>query len=312
MITHRLRASATAGNSLQGMAITGLRRYDQGMARTVAGRPAVHESFGAELRRWRERRRVSQLELALRAGTTQRHLSFVENGRSVPGRELVVRLAESLDLPLRERNELLLHAGYAPAYPESALGEEDLHAVREALEAILAGHEPYPAMIVNRAGELLLANRACGLFFEDLPAHLLAAPVNTRRVALHPEGLASRIVNFDIWAPQVTDSLQRELRHNPDPRLEALLEELKRYITRAPVPADQLGFAVPLELSTPHGPVRLITTLTTFAAATDVLLSELRMEAFLPADDRTADRLRQRAAVPRLPAIEEIFDSPIA
>jgi len=120
MITHRLCASATARNSLQGMAITGLRRYDQGMtASTVAGRPAVQESFGAELRRWRERRRVSQLELALRAGTTQRHLSFVENGRSVPGREMVVRLAESLDLPLRERNELLLRAGYAPAYPEA-------------------------------------------------------------------------------------------------------------------------------------------------------------------------------------------------
>jgi transcriptional regulator with XRE-family HTH domain len=278
----------------------------QGMtASTVAGRPARQESFGAELRRWRQRRRVSQLELALRAGTTQRHLSFVETGRSVPGREMVVRLAESLGLPLRERNELLLHAGYAPAYPDSAIGDEDLHAVREALQAILAGHEPYPAMIVNRAGELLLANRACGLFFDDLPPHLLAPPVNTRRVALHPEGLASRIVNFDTWAPHVTDSLQRELRRNPDPRLEALLEELQRYITRAPLPADHLGFAVPLELSTPRGPVSLITTLTTFATATDVLLSELRMEAFLPADDCTAERLRQRAAgTGRLPAIE--------
>jgi transcriptional regulator with XRE-family HTH domain len=265
-------------------------------ASTVAGRPAGQECFGSELRRWRERRRVSQLELAVRAGTTQRHLSFIENGRSVPGRGMVVRLAESLGLPLRERNLLLLNAGYAPAYPQSALGDEDLHAVREALQAILAGHEPYPAMIINRAGELMLANRACGLFFDGLPPHLLAAPVNTRRVALHPEGLASRIVNFDAWAPHVTDSLQRELRRNPDPLLEALLEELNRYITRPAVTADHLGFAVPLELSTPHGPVRLITTLTTFATATDVLLSELRMEAFLPADDCTAERLRQRAA----------------
>jgi transcriptional regulator with XRE-family HTH domain len=269
----------------------------QGMTtHAVVGAPAGQESFGAELRRWRERRRVSQLELALQAGTTQRHLSFIESGRSAPGRGMVVRLAESLGLPLRERNLLLLHAGYAPAYPESALGDQDLHAVREALQAILAGHEPYPAMIVNRAGELLLANRACRLFFDGLPPHLLAAPVNTRRVALHPEGLASRIVNFDAWAPHVTESLQRELRRNPDPHLEALLEELERYITHAPVPANHLGFAVPLELSTPHGPVRLIATLTTFATATDVLLSELRMEAFLPADDTSAERLRQRAA----------------
>lgn len=264
-------------------------------ASTVAGRPAGRESFGAELRRWRQRRRVSQLELALQAGTTQRHLSFIESGRSVPGRGMVVRLAESLRLPLRDRNQLLLHAGYAPAYPESALGDEDLHAVRGALQTILEGHQPYPAMIVNRAGELLLANRACGLFFDDLPSHLLAAPVNTRRVALHPEGLASRIVNFDAWAPHVTQSLEREIRRNPDPRLEALLEELEGYLTHAPVPANHLGFAVPLELSTPHGLVRLITTLTTFATATDVLLSELRMEAFLPADDSTAERLRRRA-----------------
>ena len=259
-------------------------------------RPVGREPFGAELRRWRERRRVSQLELALRAGTSQRHLSFIESGRSVPGRAMVVRLAESLGLPLRERNQLLLHAGYAPAYPESALGDHDLHAVREALQTIIAGHEPYPAMIVNRASELLLANEACGLFFDNLPAHLLAAPVNTRRVALHPEGLAPRIANFDTWAPHVTQSLQRELRSYPDPRLEALLEELERYITHPPVPTGQLGFAVPLELSTPNGPVRLITTLTTFVTATDVLLSELRMEAFLPADDASAERLRQRAA----------------
>jgi transcriptional regulator with XRE-family HTH domain len=266
------------------------------MTSTADIQPAGREPLGAELRRWRERRRVSQLELALRAGTSQRHLSFIESGRSVPGRAMVIRLAESLGLPLRERNLLLLHAGYAPAYAESALGDEDLHAVREALQAVLAGHEPYPAMIVNRAGELLLANKACGLFFDGLPSHLLAAPVNTLRVALHPEGLAPRIANFDTWAPHVTRSLQRELHRNPDPRLEALLEELERYITRPPAPAGHLGFAVPLELSTPHGQVRLITTLTTFVTATDVMLSELRMEAFLPADDATAEHLRQRAA----------------
>ena len=185
--------------------------------------------------------------------------------------------------------------GTHPPTAEDSYDDHDLHAVRHALTAILTGHEPYPAMIVNRAGELMLANRACGLFFDGLPPDLLAAPVNTRRVALHPSGLAPRIANFGTWAPHVTESLRRELSRNPDPRLHALLEELETYVPRAPGPADHLGFAVPMELSTPQGPVSLITTISTFATATDILLAELRMEAFLPADDTTAERLRQRA-----------------
>jgi transcriptional regulator with XRE-family HTH domain len=268
------------------------------MTTTTIGRPPEGELFGSQLRRWRELRRVSQLELALRAGTTQRYLSYLEAGRSVPGRGMVIRLAESLELPLRERNALLLHAGYAPAYPESTLDDNDLHAVRQALQAILTGHEPYPAMIVNRSGELVLANQACGLFFDGLPPELLAAPVNTRRVALHPSGLAPRIANFAAWAPHVTESLRRELQHNPDPRLDVLLEELETYVPRAPRPADHPGFAVPMELSTPQGPVSLITTISTFVTATDILLAELRMEAFLPADDSSAERLRARANPP--------------
>lgn len=264
--------------------------------RAVAGSASGPQPFGTELRRWRQRRRVSQLDLALQAGTTQRHLSFIESGRSVPGRAMVLRLAESLDLPLRNRNMLLLHAGYAPAYPESALGDQDLHALRDALQSIVAGHEPYPAMIINRSGEFLLGNTSCRLFFDDLPPHLLAPPVNTLRIALHPDGLASRIMNFDAWAPHVTGNLQRELRQNPDAKLQAVFDELETYLARAAVPVRNDGFAVPLELATPDGPLRLITTLTTFLTATDVLLSELRMEAFLPADDITSERLRQRAA----------------
>lgn len=264
--------------------------------RAVAGPATGPQPFGSELRRWRQRRRVSQLDLALQAGTTQRHLSFIESGRSVPGRAMVLRLAESLDLPLRNRNLLLLHAGYAPAYPESALGDQDLHALRDALQSIVTGHEPYPAMIINRSGELLLGNTSCRLFFDDLPPHLLAPPVNTLRIALHPDGLASRIINFDAWAPHVTGNLQRELRQNPDAKLQALLDELETYLARAAVPVRNDGFAVPLELATHDGHLRLITTLTTFLTATDVLLSELRMEAFLPADDITGERLRQRAA----------------
>lgn len=257
---------------------------------------SVDRSFGDELRRWREQRRVSQLELAVRAGTTQRHLSFVERGRSLPGRGMVVRLAESLDLPLRERNALLIRAGYSPAYTESSLKDEDLHAVNEALEAILDGHQPYPAMTITRAGELISANKASDVFFEDVAAHLLAEPINTRRLALHPEGLARRINNFATWAPHVTDGLRRELSRNPDATLEPLLDELDGYISPQKVSVDYSGFATPLELATRDGPLRLITTLTTFATVTDVFLSEIRLEAFLPADDFSAELLRKRAA----------------
>lgn len=259
---------------------------------------SIDRSFGDELRRWREQRRVSQLELAVRAGTTQRHLSFVERGRSLPGRGMVVRLAESLDLPLRERNALLIRAGYAPAYTESSLKDEDLHAVDEALQAILDGHEPYPAMIINRTGELISANTACDVFFEDVAAHLLVEPINTRRLALHPEGLAPRIRNFTAWAPHVTHGLRRELSRNPDAATELLLDELDGFISPEKLSADYSGFAIPLELATGDGPLRLITTLTTFATVTDVFLSEIRLEAFLPADDFTAELLRKRAAKP--------------
>jgi transcriptional regulator with XRE-family HTH domain len=253
--------------------------------------------FGEELRRWRSLRRVSQLELALRAGTTQRHLSFIERGRSVPGRPMVVRLTQSLELPLRERNALLLHAGYAPAYPEGSLDDSALRSVREALTGILEGHEPYPAMLIRRTGELLLANTACDIFFEQVPAALLVEPINTMRLALQPDGLAGRIVNFGAWAPHITRSLRRELARNPDAGLEALAVELDGYLAAEHlVDDDPLGFGVPMELSTSSGTVRLITTLTSFASASDIFLSELRLEAFLPADEETGERLAERAA----------------
>jgi len=255
---------------------------------------AVHP-FGEALRRWRGLRRVSQLELALRAGTTQRHLSFVERGRSVPGRRMVVRLAESLHLPLRERNALLIAAGYAPAYDETPLDADALRAVREALDVVLKGHEPYPAMIVNRAGELLASNAACEVFFEDVAPGLLEPPVNTRRVALHPQGMARRVVNFDQWAPHVTEGLRHECARNQDRVLEALLDELDGYVRKVRPDHDHLGFAVPLQLRTHLGELKLITTLTSFVTATDVSLSELRLEAFLPADQATTELLTELA-----------------
>lgn len=284
------RTEAVRSNTFEGMAKKTPRRYNSEVTATL-----TEPTFGESLRHWRERRRISQLELAIQAGTTQRHLSFVERGRSLPGRGMVIRLAESLNLPLRERNCLLVQAGYAPVYTESTLTDDDMHAVNDALTAILAGHEPYPAMIVTRLGDLVSSNRACDVFFEDVADHLLAEPLNTRRLALHPDGIAKRIRNFEAWAPHVTDSLDRELSRNPDPALTVLRNELAGYVSVPAISSNHIGFAVPLELDTSCGVLKLITTLATFATTTDVYLSELRLEAFLPADEETAERLRRRS-----------------
>jgi len=253
--------------------------------------------FARVLRERRASRRLSQLELALRAGTTQRHLSFIESGRSAPGREMVIRLGESLELPLRERNELLLAAGYAPAYLQTPLEAEALAPVMDALEHILAAHVPYPAIIVDRHGDLVAANAAQHILFEGCAAELLARPANAHRIALHPDGMAPRIVNFPEWARHVLEGLRAELHRNPDDRLAALVDELDRYVPAARLRPGHLGFAVPLELRSAAGELRLITTITSFATAVDVSVSELKLEAFLPADAATAATLH--AATPR-------------
>ena len=253
--------------------------------------------FARVLRERRASRRLSQLELALRAGTTQRHLSFIESGRSAPGREMVIRLGESLELPLRERNELLLAAGYAPAYLQTPLEAEALAPVMDALEHILAAHVPYPAIIVDRHADLVAANAAQHILFEGCAAELLARPANAHRIALHPDGMAPRIVNFPEWARHVLEGLRAELHRNPDDRLAALVDELDRYVPAARLRPGHLGFAVPLELRSAAGELRLITTITSFATAVDVSVSELKLEAFLPADAATAATLH--AATPR-------------
>jgi transcriptional regulator with XRE-family HTH domain len=250
--------------------------------------------FPNELRRWRRARRLSQLELAIRAGTTQRHVSFVEQGRSRPGRSVVMRLAESLDLKLRERNELLLAAGFAPAYPESPLDDAALRPVREALDTILDGHLPYPAMVVGPQGVFVTANRAFELFNEGVDPALLAPPANMFRHALHPDGLAPRVRNLPEWGRHVTEHLRALLVRSPDPAVEELLVELEGYLPPLAERADALGFAVPLELASADGDLRLITTITSFATATDVTLAELQLEAFLPADEPTAEVLHRR------------------
>jgi transcriptional regulator with XRE-family HTH domain len=254
--------------------------------------------FAQALKERRASRRLSQLELALKAGTTQRHLSFIESGRSVPGREMVIRLTESLGLPLRERNEMLLRAGYAPAYPEQALDSTALAPVMDALGHILAGHLPYPAIIVDRSGDIVSANTAHSLLFEGCAGWLLVPPVNAYRAALHPEGMASRIANFGEWARHVLHGLEAELarRHGGarDP-LAVLCQELTGYVPPVRPGPGHLGFAVPLELRTSRGVLRLITTITSFATAADVTVSELRLEAFLPADAATAAALADHA-----------------
>ena len=255
----------------------------------------VTTRFPTELRRWRSTRRLSQLELAIRAETTQRHVSFIEQGRSRPGRSMVVRLAESMELTLRERKLLLLAAGFAPAFPESPLDDEALRPVRQAIDTILDGHLPYPAIVVRSPCILVAANRAFDLFNEGVDPALLEPPVNLFRHALHPDGLAPRVRNLPAWGRHITQHVRSQLGRSPDPSLEALLAELEGYLPALPDEVDVLGFAVPLELASADGDLRLITTLTSFATAADVTLAELSLEAFLPADEHTADVLRRRS-----------------
>lgn len=263
----------------------------------MATTAAPPSPFAREMRRRRSLRRMSQLELATLAGTTQRHLSFIENGRSVPGREMVVRLAESLGLTLRERNSLLLSAGYATLYAESARDAESIEPAMEALRSILTGHLPYPAVVAGPRGELVLANAAFDVLTEGSAAHLLAPPVNVLRLALHPQGMGPRVVNLAAWGRHITESLRARATTHPDPELDALIVELNGYLpTAVPAPSEHLGFAVPLRLRAADGELCLLTTLTSFATAVDVTLAELHLEAFLPADAATGELLRRREA----------------
>ena len=250
--------------------------------------------FAGELRRWRHSRRWSQLELALRAGTTQRHLSFIEQGRSAPGRTMVVRLAESLELSLRERNALLLAAGYAPVFSESQLEDASLRPVREALGRILEGHLPYPALVVRPYGELVAANAAVEVLTAGAAPELLTPPTNVLRLAVHPQGMARRVRNLAEWGRHIVENLRLRALRSPDRRLDTFIAELEGYLPPASVGPQHLGFAVPLRLQSEEGELTLITTLTSFATATDVTLAELQLEAFLPADEATARILRQR------------------
>ena len=271
-------------------------------AATVPGVRAVAtpapNPFARELRRWRDSRRISQLELALRAGTTQRHVSYIEQGRSRPGRTMVVRLAESLELSLRERNALLGAAGYAPVFRESPLDDEALRPVRAALDRILTGHLPYPAAVVGPTGDLVAANAAFDVLTDGAAPELLVAPVNVLRLAVHPDGMGPRVENLAEWGQHILEGVRARALRSPGPRRGALVSELERYIPPMTPGPDHVGFAVPLRLRCAEGELRLITRLTSFATAVDVTLAELHLEAFLPADETTAQLLRERARGP--------------
>jgi transcriptional regulator with XRE-family HTH domain len=249
--------------------------------------------IGALLREWRQRRRLSQLELALDAEVSTRHLSCVETGRAQPSREMVLRLAERLEVPLRERNRLLTAAGFAPMYGERRLDDPALDAARAAVDLVLRGHEPYPALAVDRHWNLVSCNRAVPPLLAGVGAELLVPPVNVMHLSLHPQGLAPRIRNLSQWREHVFARLRQQIAACADAQLEVLLEALQRYPApaRASAPADA-AMVVPLQVDSPAGVLSLISTTTVFGTPVDVTLSELALETFFPADDATATALR--------------------
>jgi transcriptional regulator with XRE-family HTH domain len=250
------------------------------------------------LREWRRGRRFSQLALAFEAGVSARHLSFVETGRSRPSAELVLRLADRLDVPLRERNDLLLAAGYAPAYARRELGAAEMAPVREAIERVLSAHEPYPALAIDRCWDLVLANRAFAALVAGAAAHLLEPPVNILRLSLHPEGLARRIVNLVQWRTHVLERLWREAIATADPALNALHDELVSYPGGNPGPSPGPTFgdvAVPLCVRRRDAELSFISTRTSFGTALDLTVAELSIESFFPTDTRTAASMRASA-----------------
>ncbi len=255
---------------------------------------------GQLLKQWRARRRLSQLELALDAGISTRHLSFVETGRATPSRELVLHLAEHLDLPLRERNQLLLAAGYAPVYAESPLDAPTLAAVRAAVRQLLAGHEPYPAVVVDRGWNLVDANRSVALFTAGVAPALLAPPVNVLRVSLHPEGIAPRIVNLGEWRAHLLGRLRRQMVRTSDPELATLYRELRAYPCAQSQPEVELpgpgDVVVPLRLRHADRELAFFSTVATFGTPLDITAAELAIESFFPADPDTASILRARAS----------------
>lgn len=255
---------------------------------------AVPAPVGRLLRDWRERRRLSQLELSIRAEISTRHLSFIETGRSRPTPEMILRLAEQLDMPLRERNEALLAGGYAPRYPRSGLDTPGAAAVLAALRAVLTGHEPYPAVVVDRWWDLLDGNAAVPVLTAGCAPHLLEPPVNVLRLSLHPDGLAPRIANLPQWRAHLLGQLRHRARHLGDARLDALYEELSVYPGGLDhdLPAELV--VLPMRLRVDGGELALFSIASRVETAADVTVAELTIETFYPADTATVELFRGR------------------
>jgi transcriptional regulator with XRE-family HTH domain len=273
-------------------------------SRSTTAPPRVHRTpstpVGALLREWRERRRLSQLQLAADAGVSSRHLSFLETGRSRPSREMLLHLAEHLEVPLRQRNAMLLAAGFAPAYGESSLAEPELVAVREAVDVLLAAHDPYPAVVVDRRWDLVAANASAAVLLEGVAPALLGPPTNVLRAALHPDGVAPRIVNLPEVAEHLITRLRRQAELAADPELTALADELAAYPSVSGLaPRAELHGAervvIPIRLRVGDEVLAMFSTLATFGTAVDVTVAELAIESFFPADRASAELLRRRA-----------------
>ena len=269
------------------------------MAVTTAevGATGAWPSVGELLRSWRRRRSLSQLELALNADVSARHVSFLETGRSRPSREMVLHLAEQLDVPLRERNGLLLAAGYAPEYAERSLETEEMAPVRQALDRFLRAHEPYPAIVVDRHYNLMAANDAVGVLTTGVARSLLEPAANALRLTLHPEGMAPRISNLEEWSAHLLHQVRRQASITGDSALERLHDELAGYpgVSVQSPHEDPSGGEILLPLRVRDGEQELefFSTISTFGTAIDIALAELSIEAFYPANARTAARLLQ-------------------
>lgn len=250
------------------------------------------------MRSWREQRRLSQLALASEANISQKHLSFIESGRAAPSREMVLHLAEHLDIPLRDRNALLLTAGYAPIFRDRPITDPALVRARAAIDMVLKAHEPYPALTVDRYWTMVSANSAVAGLLTGVDPALLNPPVNVMRLSLHPRGLAPLIANLSEWRAHLLDRLRRQLRLTCDPTIDALLRELSGYhggvkeLGARNSNEAQDEIAVPLRLRTHAGLLSLFSTITVFGTPVEITLSELSVEAFYPADDATAEILR--------------------
>jgi transcriptional regulator with XRE-family HTH domain len=258
----------------------------------------ISAPVGHLLRVWRERRHLSQLALATQAEISQKHLSFIESGRSAPSRDMVLHLADELDVPLRERNTLLLSAGFAPVFRDRPLDDPALERARAAIDVILKAHKPHPALAVDRHWTLVAANAAVAPLLAGADPMLLKPPVNVMRLSLHPRGLSPLIVNLGEWRAHLLDRLRRQHRLTLDPVIGALLQEVSAFPGRGEDRADrahQDEIAVPLKLRTQAGTLSFISTVTVFGTAVDITLSEISLEAFYPADAATVEALRQLA-----------------